>query len=285
MTAQMQDTVVYLGSQFDLAGINGTGLFVPQTYGLLPHASCTACWRGYLCEYCVQDGALLLMDLYVNNARKRKDGSYERCSPPPIAGKAALQSREHEPGTSFSLENYFWFFYKELGLPIQFAGSMLLAQDFIRELYVHMGFHPAWKYKTVHELVFENGQLVGAADLSSRMEEVRQNLTDEDIRPDDRAAKQELHAWVHSTFDRYYDVDDLLRRKERERLHEELASRPAMKITRIRNGFAQCPHCGVRFALYSDQSWDGEKHLSCGTRLVLPDEYAGEYGGAKKPGG
>ena len=30
-----------------------------------------------------------------------------------------------------------------------------------------------------------------------------------------------------------------------------------------------CPHCGHEFSIYNENSWDGEKHLRCGTRLRL----------------
>ena len=44
-----------------------------------------------------------------------------------------------------------------------------LADGFIQNLYVHMGFHPAWKYREVHELLFEDGRLLHAQDRSAAM--------------------------------------------------------------------------------------------------------------------
>ena len=49
--------------------------------------------------------------------------------------------------------------YKGLRHPVPFTGGLLLTRDFIEELYVHMGFHPAWKYREVHELIFRAGEL------------------------------------------------------------------------------------------------------------------------------
>ncbi len=40
-------------------------------------------------------------------------------------------------------------------------------------LYVHMGYHPAWKYEKVHELIFENGLLIEDRDISAKMKEYR----------------------------------------------------------------------------------------------------------------
>lgn len=42
---------------------------------------------------------------------------------------------------------------------VPLSGGLLLGEGFIQELYVHMGFHPAWKYLHVIELIFEGGQL------------------------------------------------------------------------------------------------------------------------------
>lgn len=62
------------------------------------------------------------------------------------------------------------------------------------------------------------------------------------------------------------------RREEAQRNAFEAAAwaRGEMDVLAIKNGFALCPHCGVRFALYSTMSWDGERHRSCGTWLRLP---------------
>lgn len=84
-----------------------------------------------------------------------------------------------------------------------FTGGLLLAQDFIRELYVHMGFHPPWKYRVVHELSFTDGRLTAERDRSAAMEEIRQRLVARPLGPDG-TDQAELHRWIEQCFDRSY---------------------------------------------------------------------------------
>jgi hypothetical protein len=65
MTAQINDKVFYRQQEYDMAGVNGTGLFTPQEYGMRPARLSTACWRGYHCGYDLADGLLRLMDLTI----------------------------------------------------------------------------------------------------------------------------------------------------------------------------------------------------------------------------
>ena len=62
--------------------------------------------------------------------------------------------------------------YKGLNFNLEYTGRVLLANEFIENLYEHMGFHPAWKYSTVIELVFDNGYLTAEYDCSERMAEI-----------------------------------------------------------------------------------------------------------------
>ena len=84
---------------------------------------------------------------------------------------------------------------------------MLIADDFISELYEHMGFHPPWKYKVVWELVFEEGRLLKAVDCSQRMAEVRDRLLS---RAEDHSESEDqtdaLYAWIQRSFDRTYEL-------------------------------------------------------------------------------
>jgi hypothetical protein len=63
--------------------------------------------------------------------------------------------------------------YEDLKLPISFTGEMLIGDRFVRELYVHMGFHPAWKYRDVLKLTFERGRLIDKRDVSADVAQLR----------------------------------------------------------------------------------------------------------------
>ena len=96
-------------------------------------------------------------------------------------------------------------FYTDLFLDIPFTGGLLLADGFIEELYVHMGFHPAWKYTTVIEIVCEAGTVVDKRDVSQRIAEIRRERLRQPLKPG-KIEQEELKSWIESTFRRDYEL-------------------------------------------------------------------------------
>jgi hypothetical protein len=146
MTAQIPDTVVYRGhGEYALVGISGYGLFDPGEHGLRVGMIGTACWRGLLREYTVEDGQLFLtaLELGVTEPPAELFGAHVR------RGRAAV--------------------YRPIQVRQPFTGGLLLGARFIHDLYVHMGHQPAWKYATVLELSFDDGQLASEHDRSELM--------------------------------------------------------------------------------------------------------------------
>src|SRR5262245_37177060 len=151
MTAQFSDSVTFEGEDYALAGTNGKGLFDPNNHGMKPVGRCSACWRGFLCSYRVDGRCLLPAQLAV-------------CLDEPARALFGVMPRADEGEI-----HLFDVIYKGLGHRVPYSGGILLARNFIEELYVHMGFHPAWKYREVHELSFEDGRLVRAENRSDQM--------------------------------------------------------------------------------------------------------------------
>ena len=79
---------------------------------------------------------------------------------------------------------------------------MLLGDGFALGQYVHMGFHPAWKYREVHELIFEAGRLVAAEHRSAELAEFRAFMEQRASEPPQDGP--ELEAWISRCFDRSY---------------------------------------------------------------------------------
>jgi hypothetical protein len=65
-----------------------------------------------------------------------------------------------------------------------------------------MGFHPAWKYREVHELVFEKGKLLSATDRSDEMAEFRRGMQERGIGRD--PDPDQIEQWIERCFDRKY---------------------------------------------------------------------------------
>ncbi len=90
--------------------------------------------------------------------------------------------------------------YSTMELPIPFTGGLLVCQGFIREHYVHMGFHPAWKFEHVEELLFDDGHLTSHEDVSEALAGVREKLATQRDRPASGAGLVEITAWVRRCF-------------------------------------------------------------------------------------
>lgn len=186
MTAQMSDSFRMDDRKLSVVGVNGSGLFNPSDYNMQPLPRITSCWRGYVCIYKTIQDELCLDSLSVNLDH----------AGPAINGIDPV----------FSHQAMFNNTYNDLHLPMDFTGGMLIAQGFIQQLYVHMGFHPAWKYESVFELSISHGHVLEIKDVSQEMAELRDKMTQKPLQPGRDASKSEIERWIESTFKRNYRV-------------------------------------------------------------------------------
>ena len=174
-------------------------IFDPALLDLKPAGTCTACWRGYQAVFAISGLCLVLDTLHVN-LLKAKEKGYEPQEGPIINGvKRSGRSDKHD-----------WFnnHYEGLNYHLEYTGGLLLADGFIRELYVHMGFHPAWKYESVIELIFDSGTLQQEFDRSEQMAEIRQRFKARPTQgdPNRMPSKEEIARFVERAFDRSYGM-------------------------------------------------------------------------------
>jgi hypothetical protein len=197
MTAQFDDAFRYRKRQYAVAGISEGELFDPSLLDLKPAGTCTACWRGYIAVFALSGSRLVLDALHVNLLKPAGKG-YEREEGPIINGV-----KPGEPRSGYDLFNNH---YEGLEYHLEYTGGLLLADGFIKELYVHMGFHPAWKYERVVELIFDAGVVKQEFDRSERMAEIRQRFAELRAENDsDRMpTKDEIARFVERAFDRSY---------------------------------------------------------------------------------
>lgn len=190
MTAQVSDSFIHHGETYAVAGVSGTGLFDPTAHDLQPTMLSTACWRGFVCTYAVAGDQLALTRLGIGIL---EPGTQER-----LTGDGPERFGVHP-----RFDRWEGHIYEPISVPVAFTGGLLIARDFVQDLYVHMGFHPAWKYQEVHELVFADGRLQSCDDRSEAMATVRDQLAAAPLKPDggDRA---EVRAWIERTFSRDY---------------------------------------------------------------------------------
>ncbi|TQF11214.1 hypothetical protein FJV41_35340 [Myxococcus llanfairpwllgwyngyllgogerychwyrndrobwllllantysiliogogogochensis] len=190
MTAQISDQVLYRDQTFILTGVKGTELFVPGRHGLNPVAQSTACLRGFFCGYRVTEEGLFLQRLHVGVHPDDKPAVRDGHGTP-LFGNAPRYDPTYDECAVYDPRH----------APVPFTGSLLIATDFIRELAVHMGFAPAWKFREVHELTFEAGRLTSAQDHSKAMAHTReQRIVGRRLTPGASASREEIEAWIESTF-------------------------------------------------------------------------------------
>jgi hypothetical protein len=200
MTAQIEDTFRYQGKKLSLAGISGAGLFDPADHGLDPTSWSSACWRGYCAHYVVTNDKLSLsaLDVSLTNPKEAREGTAIRVPAPLING---ISASAPPVGARSSFE----YEFKGLDLLVPYSGGLLLATDFIRELYVHMGFHPAWKYRQVFELIFESGVLAEEWDVSEKLSAIRQKILALPPEGDGSSPPPGSMAWIEKCFSQDYN--------------------------------------------------------------------------------
>lgn len=66
--------------------------------------------------------------------------------------------------------------YKNVNLRISYTGRIVVGSEFLNQYYIHMGYQRAWAYKTVLELVFEEGILLNTIEHSEKAEKMREQI-------------------------------------------------------------------------------------------------------------
>jgi len=151
MTGQIADTFIFKGDPYSLIGATGE-IFSPAAFGMTPVMIHTACYRGFYATYKLTEQALYLCELTI----KEMDHNYV-----PIDGVTpAIDTNQNHT-------------YHNLNVIVPFSGRIRLARDFIKELYVHMGFQKPSAFKTVLDITLEGGLVVEINDRSHEVEQMR----------------------------------------------------------------------------------------------------------------
>lgn len=182
MTGQIPDIFRYEGEEYDLVGIDGESLYEPQDFGINPQMASTACWRGYQLIYDCKDKQLILDHMHVRTNDKI------------VVNGVSPKTSEKTDGMSF-----FNTIYENLELKTKFTGTLLLAKDFISEMYVHMGFQSPEAFRTVIEIQVSDGDILEVKDLSDEMEGRRKRGPMKPNRPDS-LDDPDLGEWVKDRF-------------------------------------------------------------------------------------
>jgi hypothetical protein len=186
MTLQMPDLVKYKDEEYVLVGIKGGGLFSPKDFGMTPVSVMTSCYRGHWAEYACVDGALVLTEMTVSSEGNRYE---EVGGVQPLVEKIPPMAR-----------------YEGLRVPSPFTGRLLIAKNLIQDQYVHMGFQKPVAYKTVIELVVEDGRVTAELDRSDTYAAARRQMGEKKDAPADPADENEVKRWIAERFSLDYEI-------------------------------------------------------------------------------
>lgn len=188
MTGQIANQFKYEGEIYELIGIDGESLYSAEDFGITTQTTSTACWRGYQTFYDCVDGKLILDSLHVRTEDK-------------ITINGVVPNENEE----LAEESWAFFntIYENLSLKTKFTGSILLGTDFIREMYVHMGFQSPESFKTVIEIEVNDGEITKITDMSTRMEERRKRGLEKPSHPPTHEDK-DVGDWVKDRFSQDY---------------------------------------------------------------------------------
>lgn len=205
MTAQIGDIYKYQNTQYTIVALTSAAAFHPADFGLEPHASSTACYRGYWCEYNITNDKLLLKDLYLFNS----DGKYPplngtEVSPPEFEEYECYRGNSKKPEKVTMPAHMGHRVYRDVNIAIPYTGKILLGSGFIDEYYIHMGFQRGWAYEKLIEFVFEEGILLECNDLSSIAQAQRDAIERQNENPRYPDADK-LPSFIESSFSLDYD--------------------------------------------------------------------------------
>ncbi len=152
MTGQVPDSCEYQRTSYEILGVTGEKLPTAASFHIIAEDLCTGYHRGYVMHYVIEGDRLLLMRAVVTTRKQ----------PPEINGVAPVPDRDI-PNLPMPIQ----YLYDHLNYPVPFTGTLLIVKDLIREYYMHMGFQPAWTYKTLLKLTLNAGVVTSASDVST----------------------------------------------------------------------------------------------------------------------
>jgi hypothetical protein len=189
MTAQVSDFLIVDEIEYSIAAIQNKWPFDPRDHGFDPVSPHTACWRGFFCKYILRCENLYLKSFNV---------SLGDVKPEQWSGVVP------QKGEFFKFDKM-WK-YRPLKFLIPYSGGIIIAHEFIREFYVHMGFHRPHCYRIVKELIFRDGHLENEIDHSKKMKQVRDHLRSAEKDKDyKRPSSEEIEMYVSEAFSLAYD--------------------------------------------------------------------------------
>lgn len=151
MTQQFKDPFIWKSNEWAFVrAYNSKSLFDPKKFGLSPNSLCTACRKGYVVQFKVNNNILYLDNLKIFC----KDNFYPRINN--VAPKLYTVGLEKYKGMQE---------YKNINLELKYNGTIIIAREMKEEFYTRYFIDPN-SYEITFELYFEDGKLVESRETS-----------------------------------------------------------------------------------------------------------------------
>lgn len=153
MTMQRPDPFIWDNEEWIFLGAkNVYTLFDPESFGLSPTMTDTACYKGFVVQFALSENKLFLDKLEVH---------CENNVYPPINGIKPKKGT----GSYFSR----FMFYENINLQLDYSGVITIGKD-MHEKFFGRAFIGPHAYKNTFELTFKNGELIKQKDTSGTYE-------------------------------------------------------------------------------------------------------------------
>lgn len=187
MTAQVPDTLHHASIEYCFVDATAGPPFDPRRHGFSPVSLSTACWRGYICSYAIEDDRLLLRSLQISHGKPSAGLADELWELPVFCGvqastdtvvhgddQAPVAGRLHDARYGDCQGRY-----EGLGLELGYDGTLLIATDILDDGPRFMGTVMPWEFGRVLAVALHGGRVQSIVDVSPAYETLRSRYTEE----------------------------------------------------------------------------------------------------------
>lgn len=170
MVIQVSDVIKIDSTELNIVLSSNSGLFTPQSHGIKPASPSISCQSGSKCFYIIKNNQLILDKLYLTLYKSEIEN--------PGCGRGKFRRGIKINGVrplTIPASSFFNNEYHNLDYSINYTGGILVGTGFSQryDLCSHMQNQSLWGYSKVHELVFNNGQLIRTNIISSYVQAMR----------------------------------------------------------------------------------------------------------------
>ncbi len=203
MTAAICDRLFYKNTQFLLIKVEGEQLFHPANYQIKTSPSSTADYRGFNCDYKVENNWLRLTTVYLS-LDDEEEKLLDSNQGIKLLGKVPRRYMEQDDK---GREYVSWDFKCDnLDELIDFTGGILIGSEYFNHFFGGIGFPPPHIFKNLCELVFDSGQLIEEIDYSQKMSNFRNMLINGELKWETSEQNKDAKKWLTNCFSWDYEI-------------------------------------------------------------------------------